>query len=106
MDKSSLKVKIIERISKIEEEIIDLKNSTRPVAPDVAIGRVSRMDAINNRSVAEASLRNLEVKLEGLQIALENINKPNFGICVKCRQPIPEGRILLMPEKRLCVKCS
>ena len=106
MDKSSLKIKIIERISKIEEEIIDLKDSTRPVAPDVAIGRVSRMDAINNRSVAEASLRNLEVKLEGLQIALENINKPNFGICVKCRQPIPEGRILLMPEKRLCVKCS
>lgn len=94
------------RIAKLEEEIISLKDFTKPVAPDEAIGRLSRMDAINSNSVVEASLRNFEIKLKGLKNALENLDKPTFGICVKCQQPIPEGRILLMPEKRLCVKCS
>lgn len=35
-----------------------LEDSCKPIAPDVAIGRISRMDAINNKSVMEASLRN------------------------------------------------
>lgn len=106
MDKILLKEKIIERISILKKEIEELKEMTKPVAPDVAIGRISRMDAINNKSVMEASLRNAEDKLNGLNYALKNIDDPNFGRCAKCKQMIPEARILLMPEKRFCVKCS
>lgn len=106
MNKAALKDEIIQAIAKLEKEIISLKETTKPISPDVSIGRISRMDAINNKSVAEASLRNAEAKLQGLKNALQNIDSPEFGICVKCRQPIPEGRILLVPEKRLCVKCS
>lgn len=106
MNKAELKDKIIVAITKLEEELVSLKEITKPIAPDVAIGRISRMDAINNKSVAEASLRNAEAKLQGLKVAIQNIDSPSFGICAKCKQPIPEGRILLMPEKRFCVKCS
>ena len=48
---------IISEIDKTLKIIEDFKEMTQPVAPDNAIGRVSRMDAINNKSVAEAGLR-------------------------------------------------
>lgn len=106
MDKISLTEKIKEKIVILELQILELREMTKPIAPDVAIGRISRMDAINNKSVSEASLRNAENKLNALQYALQNIDNPEFGTCAKCKQPIPEGRIILMPEKRFCVKCS
>ncbi|MFN3951685.1 MAG: TraR/DksA family transcriptional regulator [Thermaurantimonas sp.] len=106
MDKKTLESQIKDRIAKIQIEVQELKEMANPVAPDNAIGRVSRMDAINNKSIVEASLRNLENKLKGLEYALQNLSNPEFGYCAKCKQPIPEGRILLMPESRFCVKCS
>ena len=36
---------------------LDYKEITKPIAPENAIGRISRMDAINNKSVTEAALR-------------------------------------------------
>ena len=105
MDKELMKIEIEKRIKKIQSEIDELKEMANPVSPDNAIGRISRMDAINNKSVVEASIRNLEKKLKGLEYALQNLHKPEFGFCAKCKQPIPEGRILLMPESRFCVKC-
>lgn len=100
-------------IEKIEAEIastkVDISNYrelTRPIAPENAIGRVSRMDAINNKSVNEAALRKAEQKLNNLQIALSNIDDPDFGICGRCKKEIPLGRILLMPQSRFCVGCA
>lgn len=97
----------------IEQEIVDTKASiehykelTKPIAPENAIGRVSRMDAINNKSVNEAALKKAEQKLKNLKIALSNLNDSNFGMCAHCNQAIPIGRILLMPQSRFCVNCA
>ena len=50
-------VKLEEAISKTIQKIRRYEEMTQPIAPDNAIGRVSRMDAINNKSVIEAALR-------------------------------------------------
>lgn len=76
------------------------------IAPDDAIGRVSRMDAINNKSVNEAALRQSESKLKKLKETIQRIDDKDFGICVKCHQSIPVGRIVLMPESRMCARCA
>jgi DnaK suppressor protein len=100
-------IKIIkEEILKTETSIKLLKALTQPIAPENAIGRVSRMDAINNKSVNMAALKKAEQKLSNLKIALANINDPDFGICYKCKNIIPIGRILLMPQARFCVQCA
>lgn len=106
MDKADLKSRIIESIESTQIEIEDLKEMTRPISPENAIGRISRMDAINNKSVNEAALRNSEMKLSNLKRAVERIDEPTFGLCIRCKQPIPEGRLLLMPESIKCVKCA
>ncbi len=93
-------------IDKLIPSIENYKELTKPIAPENAIGRISRMDAINNKSVNEAALKKAEQKLKNLEIALVNINDPDFGICSKCKKPIPVGRILLMPHSRFCVNCA
>ena len=89
-----------------QNAILHYRELTKPIAPENAIGRVSRMDAINNKSVNDAALKKAEQKLKNLKIALSNINDPDFGLCSKCKNQIPLGRILLMPHSRFCVHCA
>lgn len=105
-EKNEIKEKILTEIEKTEKSVIEYREITKPVEPDCAIGRVSRMDAINNKSVAEAALRKAEDKLKKLKYVLTQIGSDDFGVCVKCKRPIPLGRILLMPQSRHCVNCA
>lgn len=106
LNKVEIKEKIESEILKTESQILEYKELVRPVEPENAIGRISRMDAINNKSVIEAALRKSKEKLEKLQIALSKIDDDDFGLCVHCHKPIPLGRILIMPQARSCVACS
>lgn len=105
-ERNELKVKIEERMSDARSEIEELQELTKPIAPENAIGRVSRMDAINNKSVNEAALRQTEAKLQKLERALEKINEPNFGLCLKCGNNINPMRLMLMPESTHCINCA
>ena len=89
---------ILEEIAKTKGLISEYKEMAGPVAPDDAIGRITRMDAINNKSVTEASLRQAEEKLRNLQRVLSRVGTSDFGKCIKCGKPIPEARILYRPE--------
>lgn len=103
---NEIKEKIIIEIDKTEKSIVEYKEITKPIAPENAIGRISRMDAINNKSVAEAALRTAEDKLDKLNYMLTRVGEDDFGVCAKCKKPIPIGRILLMPQSRHCVNCA
>lgn len=106
MDNAEIENRIKDEISKTEILINEYKEITKPVAPDVAIGRISRMDAINNKSVTEASLRQAKAKLSNLNRVLEKLGSPDFGLCLKCKQSIPLARILYRPESLYCVNCA
>jgi len=105
-EKIALKAKIVEAIKQTEEKIKGLEEATQPISPENSIGRVSRMDAINNKSVAEAALRSAKQKRSKLKIAITKLDKPAFGICVFCKNPIPPARLMYMPESTRCVRCA
>lgn len=91
----------------VQKHLIEsFTETSKPVAPDDAIGRLTRMEAINSKSISEASLNSAKAKLVKLEKALSKVDFPDFGICVRCLNPIPEGRIMLMPENVLCVSCA
>ena len=104
--RTELKEKIIATIAKTEDKISRLEEATKPIGPENAIGRVSRMDAINNKSVAEAAMRATKQKLSKLKIALSKLEKPDFGICAFCSHPIAPARLMYMPESTRCVRCA
>ncbi len=95
-----------EQIVAVRKSVADYKELSKPIAPDDAIGRVSRMDAINNRSINEAALRKASERLSGLERILEQQNDKDLGVCSRCKRDIPMGRLLLMPESRQCVQCA
>lgn len=106
MDKLKLKNKIIDLIAQSEKDIKDMASMTQPVKPENSLGRISRMDAIQNKSVMELNLRNKKKKLSKLKIALGKIDHEDFGFCQTCKKEIQEGRLIYMPESTLCIHCA
>ncbi len=104
--RAGLKEKINEEIVRIESSIVQLLKDTEPISPENSIGRVSRMDAINNKSVAEAALRSAKIKLSKLRMALSKIDNNDFGNCSNCKRPIQSARLMFMPESTRCVRCA
>ena len=105
-DNSQVKIRIKEEIETTRAMVLKYRDLTKPIAPENAIGRVSRMDAINNKSVNEAALRKAETKLNNLEVALSKVDDNDFGICIKCKNEIPLGRIMLLPHAVTCVNCA
>jgi DnaK suppressor protein len=104
--REEIREKISRAIEETEKDITALEELTKPIAPDNAIGRLSRMDAINNRSINQAQLNTSRSKLIMLKKAMERVDESEFGICADCGEPIPVGRIMIMPEANLCVRCA
>ena len=105
IDKKEIKRFINKELTQTQTHIEKLKELTKPIEPDCAIGRVSRMDAINNKAINDVALQQSKLKLAALKNALERIDDKNFGICARCKNPIPVGRIMLMPHSQLCAMC-
>lgn len=101
-----IKQRIITEISETKEKIKALHILAKPISPDNAVGRLSRMEAIGTKAINEVALGNANQKLGRLQHALTQIDEPDFGSCYECGKAIPIGRILLMPESTLCVGCA
>ncbi len=67
--KEQITARIKEEIISTTELVKKYTELTKPISPENAIGRVSRMDAINNKSVNMVALKNAETKLTNLKVA-------------------------------------
>lgn len=105
-EKVHLKSVLLEKRESLAELIADLKEATKPQGLDNAIGRVSRMDYINNKSVGEASLRKSESDLEAIDRCLSLYETKKFGCCSRCGNEINMNRLLLMPQSTQCIHCA
>ena len=104
--KEILREHIRERISSLKADKQSFKALSRPVAPDNAIGRLTRMEAIISKSINEATLKKTEQTLSKMERALLMIDDPDFGLCRECENPIPFARLMIVPESDLCVQCA
>lgn len=106
MDIEKIRALFQQEIFKTLKSISRYEVLSQPISPDNAIGRVSRMDAINNKSVMDAALRKAKERLIGLEQNLEKLGTKDFGVCPKCKKDIRFERILLAPESSFCVNCA
>lgn len=54
----------------------------------------------------EAEIKDLEKRLFDIDNALKKIYKTGYGICEKCKKPIPKARLNLIPEAQYCIDCE
>lgn len=105
-EKETIRQAIVQNIETVRNDIETFKNLSKPVPPDNAIGRITRMEAINNKSINEASFAKSKQNLQSLEKSLEMIDDPDFGFCRSCEEPIPYKRLLIMPQTPFCVACA
>jgi len=48
----------------------------------------------------------LELELEKINLALKKIKQEKYGICEKCKEPIPQIRLKIYPQAKYCKKCE
>jgi DnaK suppressor protein len=106
IEKKELEAYIKEQIKTVTEDIAAYKLLTKPISPDNAIGRLTRMEAISSKSINEAALKKAKNTLPKLERALARIDDPDFGLCSECEAPIPPARLMILPETDICVKCA
>lgn len=105
-EKDQLEQHIRQRIESVNAAIAAFEAGSKPVSPDNAIGRLTRMEAINSKSINEAALRKSLVTRSLLEKALRTIAAKDFGHCRDCEEPIAFARLMAMPEAQLCVACA
>ncbi len=104
-EKNKLKTHIHSELSALVATIDELTEASKPIPPNNAIGRLSRMEAINSRAVSEQALQAAKIKQQRLNHALKKIDDEEFGQCRKCGTDIGLKRLLLMPESVICMDC-
>lgn len=105
-EQKELKTIINSQLTSTREEIEELIELTKPISLDNSIGRLTRMDAINNKAINEKALRDKKRLLQKLERAKERSEKGELGTCLKCGDEIPFGRLKVMPYTTRCVKCA
>lgn len=105
-DKEEIKEAIEAKIAELEKLVIHLAEATKPMGLDNAVGRLSRMDYINNKAIDESNLRSSEDKLKALRRWLDLIGTDKFGKCTRCGNEINPKRLLFMPESTRCINCA
>ncbi len=90
----------------IEAQLESSRDDARPVGLDQPIGRLTRMDAMQQQNMTKANRRNLETRLKQIIGAQTAWNDGDYGSCVRCEEPIGYPRLKSRPETRLCVRCQ
>jgi DnaK suppressor protein len=103
---NEMKQIILDRIENLESSLEYLKDETKVIAPNISLGRLTRMDAIGTKAVNEHVLSLNRMDLVRLQNALIRIEKGIYGTCITCGKEIPFGRLQHVPQALMCVPCS
>lgn len=105
-EKNEIQAILLSSIEETQSDLKKLKELTKPISPDNAIGRLSRMEAISEKSVNERAVANSENKLGRLNDALHRLDKDEYGECLICEEPISKARLKVMPESAICLNCA
>lgn len=90
-----------------EKALAAAVETTKPVELDqVVVGRISRIDAIQNQEMALATMRRREQLLEQISQALQRIDAGTYGVCVRCGEDIDVRRLAFNPVVLMCVGCA
>ena len=89
------------------ERLLDAtREGTRPVDLEEPIGRLTRMDAIQQQSMSAANRREHDRRFRLVQQALRAIESERYGLCRKCDGPIGYRRLKARPESPFCLDCQ
>jgi DnaK suppressor protein len=101
---------LCERLEALRDELDALLASTavaaQPVDLDQPIGRLSRVDAMQQQSMLAANRSAARLRRDQVEAALRRLADDEYGNCVRCEEPIDPRRLDAKPEAPLCIGCQ
>ena len=94
------------RLAEIEKELAAMADSTEVIAPDVSIGRLSRLDSMQHQQMALAGKQRHEEERTRLVAAEFRIDEGTYGSCLHCGNDIATERLEYQPDAITCVPCA
>jgi len=70
------------------------------------VGRISRMDALQQQAMHKASQNLIRKRLVLIDKALRSIQSGDYGYCESCGNEISASRLQVRPESLMCVSCQ
>jgi DnaK suppressor protein len=82
------------------------RDARRTVELDqTSVGRLSRMDAMQQKAMADATAARRRAGVARLRAALNRIDTDDFGFCDECGDAIPLERLVIDPSLIRCAGC-
>lgn len=96
-----------ERLDEIKSGLVAGRNGTAPKTLDQGcVGRLSRMDAMQQQAMAQATARLAAGERIRIEKAIDRIRSGNYGYCMNCDEEINEKRLLFDPSVLHCIECA
>ncbi|MCV6587108.1 MAG: TraR/DksA C4-type zinc finger protein [Marinibacterium sp.] len=89
-----------------EENALGVEGQAVVTLDQQAVGRLSRMDALQMQAMARAQQGRRDVESQRLRVALQRLAQGDYGFCDDCAEAIPTGRLELDLGATLCVSCA
>ena len=71
-----------------------------------AVGRLSRMDALQNQAMAQAQARRRQAERQRIRAALQRLDAGDYGYCTDCGDEIAPARLTSDPAIPRCLDCT
>jgi DnaK suppressor protein len=78
----------------------------RPVDLDEPIGRISRVDAMQQQKMLAENRRSAQLRRRQVEAALDRIEAEEYGECQGCGEEIEPRRLAAQVEAPLCLECQ
>ena len=107
MDRSAHRQRILEEMDELRALSDGSRDSRAPVELDQqSVGRLSRMDAMQQQSMDLAREERRRQRLAMLAAALRRMEEDEFGYCLSCGDDIAAARLVADPAATQCVDCQ
>lgn len=106
-DDAAVEARLRARRAELVEARAAHEDDRRPVQLDqTGVGRLSRMEALQDQAMAIELERRREVELARVDAALERLAEGEYGCCVTCGGAIEPRRLEFDPATPLCLGCA
>ncbi len=106
-DRKQFTARLQKIITEARTEDQTTRNSRATVTLDQqSVGRLSRMDALQQQAMAQATYQRRQAQATRAKSALKRIEDGEFGGCLECGEEIAPKRLQHDPTLPLCITCA
>ncbi|MFB0612115.1 TraR/DksA C4-type zinc finger protein [Aurantiacibacter poecillastricola] len=107
MNESDARTALSQRLAELNRlDALSAEDRAPVTLQQDSVGRLSRMDAMQQQAMAQAEERRREAERARIRAAFARLDEGEWGWCVRCGEKITEGRLRNDPSVAACLSCA